>query len=747
MATTADVVQVRLEADTSGYVRDVRQAEREFTQATNAMASDASKAAQALDSTGTAAANMAARIAVAQARAADQTARANLAAVRASETASRADIAAAAAVQKKTAASLAAASAEAARANALHLEARAAEQAGGASAAAAAKINTSFATVNRSASATSANVGNIAAQFQDIGVTAAAGMNPLIIALQQGTQLSAVLNQTANPVRALGAAFLQVLNPISLATIATIALGTAAIQYFSTLINDGKASEKELKAQNDLIRDIADRWGDVVPALREYADELDRVEGREKASDAQAALVARTWETARDGVRDVNVQLAEAVSQLQEIGADQSQIIALQRAFADLDKAVAAGNVTNGDAQRVNAALSNLFESTQLPVLADVAKAWGRVASAISAANEQAAQFKPLSDTDALGTAALDKFIGGQRELNSLTEQELALRNETQRIIAEADRAGAVIDEQKATELAKERLSAEERRKKIRDDLLKAEREAGRQERAGIKDYEREREAVIKLIEQLEFERDLIGQTAEQKAIMNALRQAGAAATDEERRQIEALVAGNLQATESQKQLEAAMKAVNDIGQQAVRGFVDDLIQGKDASDALADALKRVASQLAELALNSLFSGAGGGGAGIFGGILKAIGFASGGYTGAGGKFEPAGVVHKGEYVMPKETVQRVGVGAMDAIKNGALPGFASGGYVGGGGGGSAGGTTVVIEQNLEFNGPIDGSMRAMIAAQMAQVKQEATNAAVGAVRDGLRRNPNFLRT
>lgn len=669
MATTADVVQVRLEANTAGYLRDIKQAEQTFTQATNTIEKEAAEAASSLSSIGTAAT------------------------------------------------------------------------------AAGQKTSTALNTANKSASAMNVNVGNIAAQFQDIGVTAAAGMNPLIIALQQGTQLSAVLNQTASPVRALGAAFLQVLNPISLATIATIALGTAAIQYFSTLISDGKASEQELKKQNDLIRDIADRWGDVVPALREYADELDRVEGRADARNVQATLIERAWQDARASVGSFNVELAEALNQLQAIGADQSQVVELQRAFANLDRAVADGNVTNADAIRVNSALSSLFESTQLPILSSLASAWAGVAASISNANEQAAKYASLGNPDALDASALNNFIAGQRELNSLSEQELAIRNETQRIIAEADRAGAVIDEQKATELAKERLSAEERRKKIRDDLLKAERESARQERAGLKEYEREREAVVKLIEQLEFERDLIGQTAERKAIMNALRQAGAAATDEERRQIEALVAGNLQAAESQKQLEAAMRAVNDIGQQAVRGFVDDLIQGKDASDALADALKRVASQLAEIALNSLFSGGGGGGAGIFGGILKAIGFASGGYTGAGGKFEPAGIVHRGEYVMPKETVQRVGVGAMDAIKNGSLPGFASGGYVGTAGGGGGGGATVIIEQNMEFNGPIDGSMRALIAAQMAQVKQEATNAAVGAVRDGLRRNPNFMRT
>ena len=43
-------------------------------------------------------------------------------------------------------------------------------------------------------------------------------------------------------------------------------------------------------------------------------------------------------------------------------------------------------------------------------------------------------------------------------------------------------------------------------------------------------------------------------------------------------------------------------------------------------------------------------------------------GFASGGYTGSGGKYEPAGIVHRGEYVIPSETVSRMGVSALDDL-------------------------------------------------------------------------------
>lgn len=65
------------------------------------------------------------------------------------------------------------------------------------------------------------------------------------------------------------------------------------------------------------------------------------------------------------------------------------------------------------------------------------------------------------------------------------------------------------------------------------------------------------------------------------------------------------------------------------------------------------------------------------GGIALVGKIGK--GFAEGGYTGPGGKYEPAGIVHRGEYVFPQEAVERIGVGRLEALNRG----FASGGYAG----------------------------------------------------------------
>lgn len=66
--------------------------------------------------------------------------------------------------------------------------------------------------------------------------------------------------------------------------------------------------------------------------------------------------------------------------------------------------------------------------------------------------------------------------------------------------------------------------------------------------------------------------------------------------------------------------------------------------------------------------------------------------YATGGYTGAGGKYEPAGIVHRGEYVVPKSQVnQATGLpyaNALGQMQAGSRPapsgGYANGGFVSG---------------------------------------------------------------
>lgn len=71
-------------------------------------------------------------------------------------------------------------------------------------------------------------------------------------------------------------------------------------------------------------------------------------------------------------------------------------------------------------------------------------------------------------------------------------------------------------------------------------------------------------------------------------------------------------------------------------------------------------------------------------------GVLQAAissisGFSSGGYTGTGGKYDPAGIVHKGEVVFSQEDIKRWGgVSNVEAMRKSSMDGYANGGYVNG---------------------------------------------------------------
>jgi hypothetical protein len=65
-------------------------------------------------------------------------------------------------------------------------------------------------------------------------------------------------------------------------------------------------------------------------------------------------------------------------------------------------------------------------------------------------------------------------------------------------------------------------------------------------------------------------------------------------------------------------------------------------------------------------------------------GLEALAAFDQGGYTGAGGRLEPAGVVHRGEFVISAPAVQRIGLPALQAMHNGTPPSGAASGGAGG---------------------------------------------------------------
>ena len=54
------------------------------------------------------------------------------------------------------------------------------------------------------------------------------------------------------------------------------------------------------------------------------------------------------------------------------------------------------------------------------------------------------------------------------------------------------------------------------------------------------------------------------------------------------------------------------------------------------------------------------------------GSVKAASGFAEGGFTGSGGRFEVAGLVHRGEFVVPAPAVQALGLPFLESLRTGA---------------------------------------------------------------------------
>ena len=130
---------------------------------------------------------------------------------------------------------------------------------------------------------------------------------------------------------------------------------------------------------------------------------------------------------------------------------------------------------------------------------------------------------------------------------------------------------------------------------------------------------------------------------------------------------------------------------MQNISQSAFKGMASTLTDyfttGKASfTEFLTTFLKGTAQMLTQLAMvNGMKSAFGGTSFGSFfgfsgGGAVPE--FDSGGYTGDGGKYQPKGVVHGGEFVFTKEATSALGVGNLYSLMHGAQS-YATGGYVG----------------------------------------------------------------
>lgn len=217
-------------------------------------------------------------------------------------------------------------------------------------------------------------------------------------------------------------------------------------------------------------------------------------------------------------------------------------------------------------------------------------------------------------------------------------------------------------------------------------------------------------------------EQQALGMSAEkasayrhEQELLAQAQQAGITLSEAQRSKISQLAQGMAYAETRVKSLsksqENAGQAAKFFGEQAVDGLTG-LITGTETAQ---QAMQQLASAIIRAALQAAILNEGPFASGTGKGLIGLLGFASGGYTGDGGKSEPAGIVHRGEYVMSAKAVRKIGAGKLDAAHRAALKGFASGGYVGGspsniGGAARGNGQPAVFSPTTHINVEIKGN-------------------------------------
>lgn len=477
---------------------------------------------------------------------------------------------------------------------------------------------------------------NLAAQFQDIAVTSAMGMSPLQIALQQGTQISAVLGPmgAAGAVRGLGAAFLSIINPVSLVTIGLVAAAAAAVQYFMTADDGAVKIEEQLRKQEDLIRAVASRWGDAAPALKAYADELERArESQERyaAATAAAEMKIKSLKGEMDGLlgtidrMDADYILSNAIN-----SADIEQVRAFRESMLGVKEAIEDGRDPTFKLNDAIAALSSIFQDNAAPAvrelldnLTEVAKKMREVANEAKAITSLP-QLSPLwSENGKILTP--DDFVPrvpavpSSRPLIELDGLPGADKQEKQlKKLAESYKDLILAGKQRIDqmrlelELAGKSGAAAEALRFEQDLLAQTMEKLGKitpDQRREIHGLAQEYGQLAQALEEarvksdLLFEREQMSRSPVEQRVASQMRELYG---DDYQSHMSDAIAGQIRLNDQWRTAQDELKAIGDVGTDALGGLLDILYQSGDAAEQLLSLFAGIGKQFAKMGLDRM---------------------------------------------------------------------------------------------------------------------------------------------
>ncbi|QXH25140.1 tape measure protein [Rhodobacter phage RcWaterboi] len=612
---------------------------------------------------------------------------------------------------------------------------------------------------------------NLMYQWNDIAMMAMAGQNPMMLMMQQGTQVT----QTFAGLRASGlsvgtalrASFMGMLNPMSLATMAVIGFGTAAVQWFMD-------SGEQAQTLDEALGDLEKSTSAVDRALKEARKGTSELSG-DFGSEAKAA-------------RELNLALL-GLAQMQAAQDVKKSITAISDALAGMQSWINFGvvdnrtlekqfNLTAASAAEVGAAIQKYqFAETndeRLAAAQAIAKALEGAQYGSEGATDAAIQFgqevgktallaqilkgqteqiddltKSIAGTD-VGATYKTGAEKGKELLDILSDVRKALKDTrapydladdlkmTQRIAEATAQYGADSLEVKRLQIEAERQDFEA---KLRDmtqlteahkqqlrDLWESSKGLSGADPFGLVAAGRELyRAQAQTVGQLQLELSLVGQSETVRrrvlAIYQAemdIRTAGIDRDSDRARQI-------LQQAELSSDLQAQLDRVADAwdtvqkaGENAIDGIFDALKEG-DLGGAFENLASELGSMFEELAITNPLKNA------IFGTDYATMGDVGGlkgiwdRYTGKAGPLDAKSLAA----TAAAQTVASMNVTAATVIIGGAGVGGLAGGIGAGGGLGGLQGSADVQKQVWQFFAG-KGLKPHQIAGVMGNISQES---------------------
>lgn len=246
---------------------------------------------------------------------------------------------------------------------------------------------------------------NLLFQFQDIGMMLAAGQNPLMLAMQQGTQVAGVFHQMKasgqSAFSGIKAGLMGLVSPMSLMTIGVIAGGAALGQWAISALSAGeeadalakklKEVEENSKSLNDELRGM--RLGvtaDELVIMDAIAAQIERVARAEELRDLNRGRGQEVYENELRAEREKLSELEKQLALIRVLQSQKERLLSATRDLADAEREIWA--TTEKTSKEAEALVKDIgMAATRALVLAGV-----DITTPISDANKEAAKLAAL---------------------------------------------------------------------------------------------------------------------------------------------------------------------------------------------------------------------------------------------------------------------------------------------------------------------------------------------------------------